>query len=29
LAGLCACTEESYGRPRWWGVSFRYNFVGQ
>ncbi len=29
LAGLCACTEESYGRPRWWGVSFRYNFVGE
>ncbi|MEN9924435.1 MAG: hypothetical protein RL268_561, partial [Pseudomonadota bacterium] len=21
LSTLCGCTEESYGRPRWWGVT--------
>jgi iron complex outermembrane recepter protein len=29
LADLCACNEESYGRPRWWGVTFRYNFAAK
>jgi iron complex outermembrane receptor protein len=26
LATLCGCSEESYGRPRWWNVSVRYEF---
>nr|ART36125.1 B133 [uncultured bacterium] len=26
LSTLCGCTEESYGRPRWWGVSMGYSF---
>ncbi|MBL8646144.1 MAG: TonB-dependent receptor [Sphingosinicella sp.] len=26
LSTLCGCTEESYGRPRWWGLSMGYSF---
>ncbi|MFM7027157.1 MAG: TonB-dependent receptor [Chakrabartia sp.] len=26
LSTLCGCTEESYGRPRWWGVSAGMSF---
>lgn len=26
LSTLCGCTEESYGRPRWWGVSAGFSF---
>lgn len=26
LSTLCGCTEESYGRPRWWGVSAGVSF---
>lgn len=25
LATLCGCAEEAYGKPRWYGVSLRYN----
>lgn len=26
LSSLCGCNEESYGRPRWWGISAAYSF---
>lgn len=26
LSTLCGCTEESYGRPRWWGISAGMSF---
>lgn len=26
LSTLCGCTEETYGAPRWWGVSFGLKF---
>jgi iron complex outermembrane receptor protein len=26
LSTLCGCTEESYGRPRWWGLSAGFSF---
>ena len=26
LSTLCGCNEESYGRPRWWGVTAGYKF---
>lgn len=26
LSTLCGCTEESYGRPRWWGVNLGASF---
>lgn len=26
LSGLCGCSEEAYGKPRWVGGSVRYNF---
>lgn len=26
LSTLCGCTEESYGRPRWWGVTAGASF---
>lgn len=26
LATLCGCNEDLYGKPRWWGVTLRYNF---
>jgi iron complex outermembrane receptor protein len=26
LSTLCGCTEESYGKPRWWGVSAGLSF---
>ena len=26
LSTLCGCSEEAYGRPRWWGIKVRYNF---
>lgn len=26
LAGLCGCNEETYGKPRWWGVTSSYKF---
>jgi iron complex outermembrane receptor protein len=26
LSTLCGCNEESYGRPRWWGVSAGFSF---
>lgn len=25
LATLCGCNEDSYGKPRWWGVTFHFN----
>ena len=28
LSTLCGCSEESYGRPREWGIRVRYNFGG-
>jgi iron complex outermembrane receptor protein len=28
LSTLCGCSEESYGRPRWWGIKVRRNFGG-
>jgi iron complex outermembrane receptor protein len=27
LATICGCNEESYGKPRWWGLTMRYNFT--
>jgi iron complex outermembrane receptor protein len=26
LSGLCGCSEDYYGKPRWWGINLRYNF---
>lgn len=26
LSTLCGCTEESYGKPRWWGLSAGFSF---
>jgi iron complex outermembrane receptor protein len=26
LAGLCGCNEDAYGKPRWYGVTARYNW---
>jgi iron complex outermembrane receptor protein len=26
LSSLCGCNEESYGRPRWWGITAGYSF---
>ena len=26
LSTLCGCTEESYGRPRWWGITAGFTF---
>jgi iron complex outermembrane receptor protein len=26
LATLCGCNEDWYGKPRWWGVTARFNF---
>lgn len=26
LSTLCGCSEEAYGKPRWWGISAGYSF---
>jgi iron complex outermembrane recepter protein len=26
LTGLCGCSEESYGKPRWWGFTVGYKY---
>ncbi|NIB43663.1 TonB-dependent receptor [Pseudomaricurvus alkylphenolicus] len=26
LSQVCGCNEEAQGKPRWWGVSVRYNY---
>lgn len=26
LSQVCGCNEEAQGKPRWWGISTRYNF---
>ena len=25
LSAVCGCDEQSFGKPRWWGISVRYN----
>ena len=27
LSTLCGCNEDLYGKPRWWGVTLRFNFL--
>lgn len=26
LSTLCGCSEQAWGKPRWWGLGVRYNF---
>jgi iron complex outermembrane receptor protein len=26
LSNLCGCSEEVYGKPRWWGITAGYSF---